>query len=47
LLQPKVETMIASAMIVAPAGPKMTPRAAVATRSSGACWMAASGSVHR
>jgi hypothetical protein len=36
LLQPKVEMMIATAISVAPVGPKMTCIAAVATRFCGA-----------
>ena len=47
LLQPKVETMMATAMMAAPAPLKTTSTAAVATRSSGACWICSRGSRHR
>ncbi len=46
-MQPNVETMMASAMIAVPEPGRITSRAAVATRSEGACWIAASGSVTR
>ena len=39
--------MIAPAMIMAPAGPNTAFKAALATRSSGAFWICASGSVQR
>jgi hypothetical protein len=47
LLQPKVDTTIAIAMIVAPVAPKIAFSAAVATRSSGALRIASIGSVRR
>src|SRR5580704_19274223 len=47
LLQPNVEIMMAIAIIQAPLAPNTAESAAVATRSSGAFWICASGSAHR
>src|ERR1035441_3788324 len=46
-MQPKVETMMAAAMIRAPIGPNMLLAAAAATRSLPACWMASKVSTFR
>ena len=39
--------LMAAAMIAAPAPPNITEIAAVATRSSGACWIFSNGSTQR